>query len=116
MEYNYKEVVYNRGVIFREVKGTSRIEDVTREKELEKIEFEKNDKGHDLDELAESDEEVGGQNPIMWRSSRASKQPERCHSPKFHLAFALYTIEYYPRSLNEAVNSRNGELWKKNME
>ena len=45
-------------MIFREVKFTSKIEDVKREMEHKKLEFELNDEGHDLDELIESDEEV----------------------------------------------------------
>ena len=53
-----RKIVYNRDVIFIEVGGTSSIEEVKREKEPKKIEFDLNDGGNDLNELTEFDEEV----------------------------------------------------------
>lgn len=44
-----RKIVHSRDVIFKEVRGTSKVEDVKREKELENLEFELNDEGRDSD-------------------------------------------------------------------
>ena len=53
-----KKTFYRKDVIFREVRGTSKVEDVKREKEPKNLEFELNDEGHDSDESTRFNEEV----------------------------------------------------------
>ena len=53
-----RNTIYRRDVIFREVRGTSKVKYVKREKELEKVDFELNNEGHDLDKSIKSNEEV----------------------------------------------------------
>ena len=52
------KTIYSRGVIFREVEGTFKIEDVKREKEPRKLEFELDYEGHDSKKSTKFDEEV----------------------------------------------------------
>ena len=52
----------------------------------------------------------------MWRSSEARKQLERYSPPEFHPGFALSTIENDPITVKEAIDLKEGELWKKAME
>ena len=53
----------------------------------------------------------------MRRYGRARQQVNRYSPPNFHLAFALSaTEEEYPITLKEAIDSTEGELWKKSME
>ena len=54
------KIVYNRDVVFREVKNTSRNEDEPKEKGPDKIEFELKNEGSNSfeEELSESDEEM----------------------------------------------------------
>ena len=55
-----RKIVYNRDVIFREVKNTSRNEDEPKEKGPEKMEFELKNEGFDSfeEESSELDDEV----------------------------------------------------------
>ena len=56
-----RKIVYNQYVIFREVESTSKNEDESKEKGLEKMEFQLKNEGSDLfteEESSESDDEV----------------------------------------------------------
>ena len=53
-----RTTVYSRNVIFREENNNSKNEEVTREKELEKIEFNWNNESDDSDGSTKSQEEV----------------------------------------------------------
>jgi hypothetical protein len=53
-----RKTIYSQDVVFREVRGTSRIEEAQMEKEPEKLVFELRNEEHDSDESTESDEEV----------------------------------------------------------
>lgn len=53
MELGNKENKFNRNVIFREVESTSRNEDVSKEKELEKSKFKLKNEGLDSFEIEE---------------------------------------------------------------
>lgn len=53
-----RKLIYSIDAIFKEFRGTSKVEDVKIEREPQKVELELNGKGHDLDELIEFDEEL----------------------------------------------------------
>lgn len=53
-----RKETYSRDAGLKEIIGASKVRDVKREKEQEKIEFELNNEGHDSDESTESVEEV----------------------------------------------------------
>ena len=93
-----RTTVYNRDVIFREFRMTSKAEEV-KEKKLEKIEFNWNKESHNSDKSTESKEELETQTPVMRRSGRARKQPDRYSPLNFHSYFALSsTEEEYPQT------------------
>ena len=104
-----KKVVYSRDVVFREVKDV-----VTHEvlpKEPEKIEFElKEDESDSTD--SEEDEP---QTPVVRRSVRERRQPERYSPSAFCSSFALTITDDDPRTVREAVDSEDGKLWKEAM-
>ena len=91
-------------------------EEVKRVKELENLEFDLNNESHDSDESTKSEEEVEVQAPIVRRFGQAWKQPKRYIPPNFHPTFYLFSTEEYPRTIKEAIDSIEGELWKKAME
>ena len=100
-----RTTVYIRDVIFREDKITSKNEEVKRESELEKLEFNWNNESHGLDGSTESEEEAELQPPVIRIFGRVSKQLERYIPTKFGLTFLLYTIEDDPRTIKEAIDS-----------
>jgi hypothetical protein len=53
-----RKIVYNRDVVFKEVGGTSKFEEVQIEKELEKLVFEPSNEEDDSDKSIELDEGV----------------------------------------------------------
>ena len=61
--------IYSKDVIFREFTGTSKIEEIKRQKELGKQDFEMNEKNLDLYESTESNKEVEKQTSIIKRYS-----------------------------------------------
>ena len=88
------KIVYNRYVVFKEVKRTSINEDETKEKALEKMEFELKNEGSDSfeEESSKSDDEVEPQTPTLRRSNHVRRTFERYSPPDFHYAFVLFVI------------------------
>ena len=93
--------------MFREVKDV-----VTHEflpKELEKIEFEL--KEDESDSTTEEDlEEEEPQTPAVRRSTRERRQPKRYSPSIFCSGFSLTITNDDPRTIREAVDSKDGKL------
>jgi hypothetical protein len=53
--------------------------------------------------------------PVLRRSVRERRKPERYSPPNFHSNFPLSIIDDDPRNVMEAVNSEDSKLWKKAM-
>ena len=102
---------------FRGVKNTSRNEDETKEKGLEKMEFEIKNEGFDSFEKKsyKSNDEVELQTPSLRRFDCISRPVERYSPPDFQSSFVLSTINYEPRSFKEVVSSEEYKIWKKAM-
>ena len=66
-----RKAMYSRYVILREVRGTPRIKEDEREKELGKKEFEMNVEILNLGESIECDDEVEQWNPYVRRYGQA---------------------------------------------
>ena len=98
-----------------EVKNTSRIEDES--KGPEKTKFEIMDEGADSveEELIESEEEVDLQTLAVRRSDHERRPVDRYSPPDFHTAFSLSAVSDEPRSVKEAVNSKECKLWENAM-
>ena len=83
-------------------------------KEPKNIEFELKE-----DELysttKEDSEEEEPQTPVLRRSVQERRQPERYSPFAFCSGFALTIIDDYPRTVREAVDSKDGKLWKEAM-
>ena len=85
------------------------------EKEPEKIEFKLEGEESDSIEEAESEEEEH-HTPVLRRSSREIRQPERYSPPEFCSHFSMSITDDDPRNVKEAVNSEDSDLWKKAMD
>ena len=87
-----RKIVYSQNVVFREVKGTSRNEDESKEKGPEKMEFELKNEGSDSfeGESYELDDEVELQTPTLRRSDLVRRLVERYSPPDFR--FVLYYL------------------------
>jgi hypothetical protein len=115
-----KKIVYSRDVVFREVKDVSKHEFPPTQDEPEKIELELDDaksKSSEEEEAeeAEEEEEEEPHTPVLRRSVRDRRKPERYSPPDFHSNFALSITDDDPRTVREAVNSEDSKLWKKAM-
>jgi hypothetical protein len=53
--------------------------------------------------------------PVLRRSVRERRQPERYIPPDFRSNFALSITDDDPKTVREAVNSEDSKLWKKAM-
>ena len=54
---------------------------------------------------------------VVRRFEQARKEPDMYSPPKFHSSFELFsTEEEDPRTVKEAIDSMEGELWKKVIE
>jgi hypothetical protein len=53
---------------------------------------------------------------ILRRSMRERRQPERYSPPNFRSNFYLSITEDDPRTVKEAMNSKDSKLWKKAVE
>src|SRR5271156_6868330 len=109
-----RKTVYSRDVIFREVENTSRIEDVPKEKEPDKLQFDiKDERGDSFEESysSESDEEAEPQTPVLRRSDRVRRQAERYSPPDFRSNFVLSITDDDPRTAKEAMDSDDSKLW-----
>jgi hypothetical protein len=114
-----KKTVYSRDVVFREVKDVSKQEFPPMQDELEKIELELDDAKSESSEEEEAEEaeeeEEEPHTPVLRRSVRDRRQPERYSPPDFHSNFSLSITDDDPRTVREAVNSEDSKLWKKAM-
>jgi hypothetical protein len=63
----------------------------------------------------EEAEEEEPHTPVLRRSMRERRQPERYSPPNFHSNFSLSITDDDPRTVREAVNSEDSKLWKKAM-
>jgi hypothetical protein len=110
-----KKVVYSRDVVFREMKDVVKQEVLPSKEEPEKIEFDLKDDEADSTEEHESEEE-DPHTPVLRRSDRERRLPERYSPPDFRSNFALSITDDDPRTVREAVDSEDGNLWKRAME
>ena len=102
-----RKVVYNRDVVFREVKDVIKHE--VQPKEPEKIKFEL--KEEESDSIAEEKLEYEEpQTPSVRRSVQERRQPERYIPSPFCSNFALSITDDDPRTVKEAVDSEDGKL------
>jgi len=107
-----RKVVYSLDVVFMEVKYFIKHE--VPSKEPEKIEFEL--KEEESDSTAEEElEDEEPQTLVVRRSVRERRQPERYSPSAFYSNFALSITDDDPRTVKEAVDSKNGKLWKEAM-
>jgi hypothetical protein len=102
-------------VVFREMKDVVKQEVLPSKEEPEKIEFDLKDDEADSTEEHESEEE-DPHTPVLRRSDRERRLPERYSPPDFRSNFSLSIIDDDPRTVREAVDSEDGNLWKRAME
>jgi hypothetical protein len=101
-----KNTVYNRDVVFREVKDVSKHEFLPTQDEPEKIELEFDDaKSKSFEEEEAEEEEEEPHTPVLRRSVRDKRKPERYSPLDFHSNFSLSITDDDPRIVREAVNS-----------
>jgi hypothetical protein len=98
--------------VFREVKDVIKHEVLP--KEPEKIEFELKEEESDSTTEQESEDEEP-QTPVLRRSVRERRQPERYSPSTFCSNFSLSITDDDPRTVREAVDSEDGKLWKEAM-
>jgi hypothetical protein len=114
-----KKTIYSRDVVFREVKDVSKHEFPPTQDEPEKIELELDDAKFESSEEEEAEEaeeeEEEPHTPVLRRSVRDRRQPERYSPPNFRSNFSLSITDDDPRTVREAVNSEDSKLWKKAM-
>ena len=77
--------------------------------EQEKIEFDLKDDEADSTEEHESEEE-DPHTPVLRRSDRERRLPERYSPPDFRSNFALSITDDDPRTIREEVDSEDGKL------
>jgi hypothetical protein len=114
-----KKTVYSRDVVFREVKDVSKQEFPPTQDEPEKIELELDDAKSESSEEEEAEEaeeeEEEPHTPVLRRSVRDRRQPERYSPLDFRSNFSLSITDDDPRTVREAVNLEDSKLWKKAM-
>jgi hypothetical protein len=101
--------VYRRDVVFRGMKVVVKHEVLPSKEEPEKIEFEPKDDESDSTEEQESEEE-DHHTPLLRRSMRQKSLPEKYTPPNFHSNFSLSITGNDPRTVREAVNSKDVKL------
>eukprot|EP00253_Pinus_taeda_P020856 PITA_20856 len=83
-------------------------------REPEKIEFEpKEEESNSTTEEESKDEEP--QTLVVRRSVQERRQPERYIPSSFYSNFALSITDDDPRTVKEAIDSKDGKLWKEAM-
>eukprot|EP00253_Pinus_taeda_P029410 PITA_29410 len=93
---------------------SSTLEDKTPQVEPEEIEFElKEEESNSTAEEESEDEEP--QTLAVRRSIQERRQPERYSPSAFYSNFSLSITDHDPRTLKEAVDSKDGKLWKEAM-
>jgi hypothetical protein len=101
-----KKIVYSREGVFREVKDVPKHEFLP-----EKIEFELDDaKYESTKEDKSEEEEEEAYNPVSRRSMRERRKPEMYSPPDLCVNFTLSITDDDPRTVREAVNSKNNKL------
>jgi hypothetical protein len=73
------------------------------------------DEKSESSEEDEVEEEEEPHTPLLRRSVREIRQPERYSPPDFRSNFALSITDDDPRTVREVVNSEDSKLWKKAM-
>jgi hypothetical protein len=107
--------VYSRDVVFREMKDVVKQEVLPSKEEPEKIEFDLKDDESDSTEEQESEEE-DPHTPVLRRSVRERRLLKRYTPSDFHSNFSLSITDDDPRTVREAVDSEDGNLWKRAMD
>jgi hypothetical protein len=104
-----KMVVYNRDVVFGEMKDIVKQEALPSKEEPEKIEFDLKDDESDSIEEQKSEEE-DPHTPILRRSVRERRLSERYTPSNFHSNFSLSIIDDDPRTVRETLDSEDENL------
>jgi hypothetical protein len=110
-----KKVVYSQDVVFREMNNVVKQEVLPSKEEPEKIEFDLKDDESDSTEEQESEEEYL-HTQVLRRLVRKRRLPERYNPFDFRSNFYLSITNDDPRTFREAVDSKDGNLWKKAMD
>jgi hypothetical protein len=101
-------------VVFREMKDVKQ-EVLPSKEEPKKIDFDLKDDEADSIEEHESEEE-DPHTLVLRRSDRERRIPERYSPSDFCSNFALSITDDDPRTVREAVDSEDGNIWKRAME
>jgi hypothetical protein len=109
------KVVYSRDVVFREIKDVVKHEVLPSKEEPEKIEFDLKDDELESTKEQESEEE-DPHTPVLRRLARERRLSERYTPYDFHSFFSLFITDDDPRTVREAVDSEDGNLWKRAMD
>jgi transposase InsO family protein len=109
------KVVYSRDVVFREMKDVVKHEVLPSKEEPEKIEFDlKDDESNSTEEHESKYEDP--HTPVLRRSVRERRLLERYTPSDFRSNFVLSITDDNPRTVREAVDSQDGNLWKRAMD
>jgi hypothetical protein len=107
--------VYSLDVVFRETKDVVKHEFITSNEEPEKIEFDLKDDESDSKEDHESEEE-DPHTLVLRRSVRERRLLERYTPSDILSNFSLSITDDDPRTIREAVDSEDVNIWKRAME
>jgi hypothetical protein len=88
----------------------SKHEFLPRQDEPEKIELELDDAKSESSEEDEEKKEEEPHTPVLMRSMRERRQPERYSPPNFHSNFSLSITDDDPITVREAVNLEDSKL------
>jgi hypothetical protein len=102
-------------VVFREMKDVVKHEVLPSKEEPEKKEFDLKDDESDTTKEHESEEE-DPHTPVLRRSVRERRLPERYTQNDLCSNFSLSITDDDPRTVRELVDSKYGNLWKKAMD
>ena len=102
--------MYNRDVVFREVKDVYKHEFLPRPKEPEKIELVLDDAKSESFEEDEAEEEEEPHTLVLRRLVRERSKPETYIPPDFHSNFSLSITDDDPRTLRDVVNLEDSKL------
>jgi hypothetical protein len=100
-----KKVVYSRDVVFKEMKDVVKQEVLPSKEEPEKIEFDLKDDEADSTEEHESEGE-DPHTPVLRRSDRERRLPERYSPSDFRSNFALSITDDDPRTVREVFKKK----------
>eukprot|EP00253_Pinus_taeda_P022563 PITA_22563 len=107
-----RKVVYNRDVVFKEVKYVIKCEFQPKEPEKIELELNKEESNSTTEEELEDEE---SQTLGVRRSVQERKHPERYSPTVFYSNFSLSITNDDPRSVKEAVDSEDGKVSKEAM-